>query len=116
MVGCRVPSSAIQEHNIIHNYRRFRFEPIAFKTSGSCGQSTKKLLREIGAQVPSITGERRETEWLLQGCSIAVARGNATSVLLAGSSGEDTFQESPESPALTSEQVHSPPGQGSALT
>ena len=28
--------------------RRFRFEPVAFETSGSCGPSTAKLLREIG--------------------------------------------------------------------
>ena len=84
--------------------RRFRFEPIAFETSGSCGPSTKKLLREIGAQMSSVTGERRETEWLIQRCSIAVARGNATSVLLTGSSEEDTGQESPESPQLTSVQ------------
>ena len=62
--------------------QRFRFEPIAFETSGSCGPSTKKLLREIGAQMSAATGERRETEWLLQRCSIAVARGNAASILL----------------------------------
>ena len=51
-----------------------------------------------------VTGERRETEWLLQRCPIAMARGNATSVLLTGSSGEDTGQESPERPALSSVQ------------
>ena len=50
------------------------------ETSGSCGPSTAKLLREIGAQVSAVSGERRETEWLLQRCSIAVARGNAASI------------------------------------
>ena len=70
--------------------RRFRFEPVAFETSGSCGPSTAKLLREIGAQVSAaVSGERRETEWLLQRCSIAVVRGNAASILLTRPSADE---------------------------
>ena len=67
MVGCRVPSSAIQEYNIIYIYRRFRFEPIAFETSGSCSPSTRKLLREIGPRCPSSP----ESAARLSGCCSA---------------------------------------------
>ena len=65
-----------------HLGRRFRFEPVAFETSGSCGPTTRAFLRELGARLTSVTGERRETEWLFQRCPLAVVRGNAASVLL----------------------------------
>ena len=95
--------------------QRFRFEPVAFETSGACGPSTKKLLREIGAQVSAVTGERRETEWLLQRCSIAVARGNAASVLLTRSpEDEDTGVMPPRSPPSSNETSSSLPQQARA--
>lgn len=62
--------------------KRFRFEPVAFETGGACGPSTKVFLRELGSRLTAVTGERRETEWLLQRCSFAVIRGNAASILL----------------------------------
>ena len=82
---------------------RFYFAPVAFETSGACGPSTRSLLKDLAARITSVTGDRREMEWLLQRCSIAVVRGNAASVLL-GAAAEDTgktlaeeiMDESPE--------------------
>ena len=89
--------------------RRFRFEPVAFETSGACGPSTKRLLREIGTQVSAVTGEHRETEWLLQRCSIAIARGNAASILLARSSaGEATGRTPPVTPLPANAATRAP--------
>ena len=62
--------------------QRYRFEPVAFETGGACGPATKALIRELGARMTVASGERRETEWLWQRLSMAVIRGNATSVLL----------------------------------
>ena len=88
--------------------RRFRFEPVAFETGGACGPSTKSLLREIGAQITLVTGERRETEWLLQRCSIAVVRGNATSVLLTATAAAQT-EETAAHPADDCTPAAAPP-------
>ena len=62
--------------------QRYRFEPVAFETAGACGPGTRTLIRELGARLTAASGEKRETEWLWQRLSIAVMRGNATSVLL----------------------------------
>ena len=88
--------------------QRFRFEPVAFETSGSCGPSTRKLLQEIGAQVSAVTGERRETEWLLQRCSIAVIRGNAASILLTRSSEEERCRQGHSNGGKTYQNEDSP--------
>ena len=63
---------------------RYRFEPLAVETSGVLGTSSSKLLHEIGRRISSCTGDRRETSWLFQRVSVAVARGNATAVLASG--------------------------------
>ncbi|KAF0288994.1 Ubiquitin carboxyl-terminal hydrolase 2 [Amphibalanus amphitrite] len=60
---------------------RFKFVPIAVETSGVLGPATSKFIRELGQLITTRTGERRETEWLLQRLSIAVVRGNAAAVL-----------------------------------
>ncbi|KAF0301453.1 Ubiquitin carboxyl-terminal hydrolase 37 [Amphibalanus amphitrite] len=62
--------------------QRYRFEPVAFETGGACGPGTRTLIRELGARLTAASGDKRETEWLWQRLSIAVMRGNATSVLL----------------------------------
>ena len=64
---------------------RYRFQPLAFETTGVCGQSTAKLVAEIGHRITGVTGDKRETHWLRQRLSVAIARGNATSVVATGS-------------------------------
>ena len=60
---------------------RFRFEPLAVETTGVLGPSSLKFVAELGNRIRQYTGERRETQWLFQRISLAVARGNAASVL-----------------------------------
>ena len=71
-----------KRHKYADLAQRYRFEPVAFETGGACGPGTKTLIRELGARMSAVSGEKRETEWLWQRLSIAVVRGNATSVLL----------------------------------
>ena len=63
---------------------RYRFEPIAFETTGVMGKTSAKLITEIGRRITQKTGDKRETAWLRQRLSVAVARGNAASVLATG--------------------------------
>ena len=63
---------------------RYRFEPVAIETMGVAGQSTAKLIAEIGRRMTGCTGDKREPHWLRQRISIAVVRGNASSVLATG--------------------------------
>ena len=63
---------------------RYRFEPLAFETTGVYGKSTAKLVSEIGRKITGATGDKRETHWLRQRISVAIARGNAASVLNTG--------------------------------
>ena len=67
-----------------HVSERFRFEPLAVETTGVLGPSTIKFVTELGRRVRERTGEYRETQWLLQRISVAVARGNAAAVLASG--------------------------------
>ena len=62
---------------------RYRFQPVAFETSGTCGPSTRVFIRQLGARLTSLTGEPRESAWLWQRLAIAVIRGNAVSVRFA---------------------------------
>ena len=64
---------------------RYRFEPLAIETTGVIGQSSAKLISELGRRLTGCTGDKRETQWLRQRLSIAVARGNAASILATGS-------------------------------
>ena len=63
---------------------RYRFEPLAIETTGVFGPSSLKFVYELGSRVRECTGERRETQWLLQRLSLAVVRGNAAAVLASG--------------------------------
>ena len=48
---------------------------------GVYGKTLAKLISEIGRRITGVTGDKRETHWLRQRLSVAVARGNAASVL-----------------------------------
>ena len=62
--------------------RRFKFQPIAVETCGSLGHSTLPFLKELGRRITCETGDKREVEFLFQRVSLAVVRGNATSLLM----------------------------------
>lgn len=64
---------------------RYRFEPIAVETSGVLGPAASSFIKELGRKITARTGERRESAWLFQRISIAVARGNAASILATAS-------------------------------
>ena len=69
------------EERKMQRYASLRFEPLAIKTAGVYGQTTALMASEIGRRITGITGDKRETHWLRQRLSMAVARGNAASVL-----------------------------------
>ena len=57
------------------------FTPIAIKTSGAIGPSTRGFLKELGLRLKRVTGEANSTQYLLQRLSVAVQRGNAASIM-----------------------------------
>ena len=69
-----------------HKYQdlasRYLFQPVAFETAGACGPSTRAFVKQLGARMAANTGDPREQAWLWQRLSLAVVRGNATSILL----------------------------------
>ena len=62
----------------------YRLEPLAIETTGVLGPSSQKFVTELGGRIRERTGEPRETQWLFQRISLAVARGNAAAVLASG--------------------------------
>jgi len=57
------------------------FIPVAVETFGSWNAEGLGLVRELGKRLTVITGDPRETAFLLQRISVAVQRGNAAAVL-----------------------------------
>jgi len=57
------------------------FVPIAIETLGAFGQEAQDFMCELGRRITTVTGERRATEFLWQRLSVAIQRGNASSVL-----------------------------------
>jgi len=53
------------------------FVPIAFKTLGPVNAEGAEFLSELGRRISSVTGDQRETNFLLQRLSICVQRHNA---------------------------------------
>ena len=60
--------------------QRYEFAPLAVETSGVLGPSFGELLQDIGRRISQRSGEPRETAWLRQRVSLAVARGNAAAI------------------------------------
>jgi len=78
-----------------HLLNRFIFIPVAMETTGVWGEEGLHLMKAIGHRLADATGEMRATSFLLQRMSIAVQRGNATSVLgtlPAGKELEEVFK------------------------
>ena len=86
---------------------RFIFVPFAVETSGGLRPAASGLLKELGQRLTARTGDKREAAWLSQRVSLAVARGNAASVLATAKSDADWTRPSPFPP---------PAPQGQALT
>ena len=59
----------------------FHYQPIAFETRGCCRPSTSSFVGELGKKVIDASGDPLEAVWLRQKISLAIARGNATSIL-----------------------------------
>ena len=94
--------------------RRYRFQPVAVETAGVIGQSSLSFLKELGRRISQETGDRREVEFLLQRVSVAVVRGNATSLRLAAGGGEappqmENMLASTASTALSEPPPNAPP-------
>ena len=72
-------------HDLQSNYH---FQPVAIettgvygKTTGVYGESTAPLLSGLLKKLVDVSGDPRERQWLHQHLSLAVARGNAASIL-----------------------------------
>ena len=61
------------------------FSSIAIETLGAIGLKSMALLKELGRRIRLVSGEPKSTKYLLQRLSLAVQRGNCTSIL--GSTG-----------------------------
>ena len=57
------------------------FTPVAVKTSGIIGPQSLAFLKDLGRRMRQVISEERSLSYLLQRVSLAVQRGNATSVL-----------------------------------
>ncbi|MPC92278.1 hypothetical protein E2C01_087357 [Portunus trituberculatus] len=60
--------------------RKYDFSPLTVETSGVLGSDFSDLLDDIGRRITQRSGEPRETAWLRQRISLAVARGNAAAI------------------------------------
>ena len=54
--------------------------PVGLETFGSWGPEGHKLIKEIGKKLIEITGEPRSAFFLTQRISMAIQRGNSSSV------------------------------------
>ena len=63
---------------------RYIFQAIAIETSCVFGRDTNAFISRLGHLATSISGERREAEFLRQRLSLATVRGNAQSVTQVG--------------------------------
>ena len=55
--------------------------PVAVETLGALGEEASNFVHELGGRIATVTGEKRSTEFLLQRLSVAIQRGNASSVM-----------------------------------
>ena len=76
--------------------QRYIFEPVTRETSGVHGSAAAAFVQDLGRRISVKTGEKRETAWLMQRLSIAIARGNAASVLATAphAAAEDVYSAS----------------------
>ena len=84
------PGSASRSAEVRKNLKyeglcdRYIFLAIAIETSCVFGRDTNAFISRLGHLATSISGERREAEFLRQRFSLATVRGNAQSVTQTG--------------------------------
>ena len=80
------PGSAEVRKNLRHEglCDRYIFQAIAIETSCVLGRDTNAFISRLGHLTTTISGERREAEFLRKRLSLATVRGNAQSVTQAG--------------------------------
>ena len=59
----------------------YHFIPIAIETFGAWGQEGLKFIKEIGKKITQKTQDKNATNHIIQAISMAVQRGNATSIM-----------------------------------
>jgi len=67
-----------KSNDLLDNYY---FQPVAIETTGVYGKSTAPFLSCLEKKLVVISGDPREGQWLHQRLSLAVVRGNTTSIL-----------------------------------
>ena len=65
-------------HDLQTNYH---VQPVAIETTGVDGKSTAAFLSGLTKKRVDVSGDPRERQWLHQRLTLAVARGNAASIL-----------------------------------
>ena len=70
-----------KESKYSHLNSTHAFTPVAIETSGVFGAKTMRFVQELGQRLERVTGEVRSINFLIQRLSVAVQRGNSTSVL-----------------------------------
>ena len=82
----KYPGAAAEklESNKFTTYRElldnYYFVPVGIETFGAWGPEGHKLIKEIGKKLKEVTGEQRSTFFLTQRISMAIQRGNSSSV------------------------------------
>src|SRR6218665_2694526 len=69
------------------------FVPIAFKTLGPVNAEGAEFLSELGHRISSVSGDQRETNFLLQRLSICVQRHNAIAFRGTFQDGREAWDE-----------------------
>ena len=64
-----------------HLQQDYIFAPVGAETLGAWGPEAFQLVKELGRRISQATGEPRSCQYLFQRLSIAIQRGNASSVL-----------------------------------
>ena len=84
------PGSASRSPEVRKNLRyeglcdRYNFQSMIIETTCGFGRDTSAFISRLGHLNTSISGERREAEFLRQRLSLATVRGNAQTVTQAG--------------------------------
>ena len=58
----------------------YHFIPVAVETLGPWGQEALKFIKDLGARISELTGEKKSTNYLFQALGMANQRGNAISI------------------------------------
>jgi len=59
----------------------YHFQPVAIETTGVYGKSNAPFLSGLSKKLVDVSGDPREHQWLHHRLSLALARGNAASIL-----------------------------------